>query len=364
MLLPAFYRTNFVVKMSDRRIELSINDIRERSSVIEEIGAFGSGSVTGIATLKESKAGDLSFLGLAKYAGALADCSASVVFVPEDCEVAPRTNQLFLKVKNPSLSLARACESIAQSLWPKKPGGVHPSAVVADSAEVHETAFIGPLCVIGENSSVGAGAQIHSGTVIDEASTIGADCWLASNVSVARDTKIGDRVRIHSGVVIGADGYGYEFNGSFHEKVPQLGWVEIESDVEIGANTAIDRGRLGPTLIGEGSKIDNHVQIGHNVKIGKHCILCAQVGIAGSTNIEDFVVFGGRAGASGHLTIGKGAKLAGCSAAFNDIAPGSVSGGTPAIPLNAFQRITVVQRKLPDLFKRVQRLESQIGKDG
>ena len=345
------------------RIELSIDEIRDRSSVVEEVGTFLGSSVSGIATLKESQAGDLSFLSLAKYSGDLADCAASVVFVPEDCEVAPSENQLFLKVKHPSLSLAHACESIAQLLWPKKAGGIHVSAIVSDSAEIHETAFIGPFCVIGENSSVGAGTQIHSGTVIEQASRIGADCWLASNISVGRDSRIGDRVRIHSGVVIGADGFGYEFNGSFHEKVPQLGWVEIDSDVEIGANTAIDRGRLGPTTIGEGSKIDNHVQIGHNVKIGKHCILCAQVGIAGSTNIEDFVVFGGRAGASGHLTIGKGAKLAGCSAAFNDIEPGSVSGGTPAISLNAFQRITVVQRKLPDLFKRVQRLESQIAKD-
>ena len=182
--------------MSNRRIELSIDEIRDRSSVIEEVGTFEGSSVTGIATLKESKPGDLSFLSLAKYAGDLADCPASVVFVPEDCEVAPRTNQLFLKVKHPSLSLARACESIAQSLWPTRPGGVHPSAVVADSAEVHETAFIGPLCVIEENASIGAGSQIHSGTVVDEASIIGENCWLASNVSIARDTKIGARVRI------------------------------------------------------------------------------------------------------------------------------------------------------------------------
>lgn len=345
------------------RIELGIDEIRDRVSVIDEIGGFEGRSVTGIATLKEAKVGDLSFLGLAKYADELADSRASVILVQEDCEAIPRENQLFLKVKHPSLSIARACESIAQSLWPKLPGGIHASAVVAETANIHESAFIGPLCVIGENAVVGAGTQIHSGTVIDEASTIGANCWLASNVSIMRDTRIGERVRIHPGVVVGADGFGYEFNGSFHEKVPQIGWVEIESDVEIGANSAIDRGRLGPTIIGEGTKIDNHVQIGHNVKIGKHCILCAQVGIAGSVIIEDFVIFGGRSGASNHLTIGKGSKLAGCSAAFSDLAPGSVSGGTPAIPLNAYQRITVVQRKLPELFKRMQRLESRLGKE-
>lgn len=345
------------------RIELSIDEIRNRVSVIEEIGAFEGSSVTGVATLKEARVGDLSFLSLAKYADELEQSLASVILVPEECEASPGENQLFLKVKLPSLSLARACESIAQSLWPQKPGGIHASAVIAENATIHESAYIGPLCVIGENVTIGAATQIHSGTVVDEGSTIGAHCWFASNVSISRDTRIGDRVRIHSGVVLGSDGFGYEFNGSIHEKIPQLGWVEIESDVEIGANAAIDRGRLGPTVIGEGSKIDNHVQIGHNVRIGKHCILCAQVGIAGSTIIEDFVVFGGRAGASGHLTIGKGSKLAGCSAAFNDLPPGSVSGGTPAIPLNAFQRITVVQRKLPELFKRIQRLESRIGKE-
>ncbi len=343
------------------RVELSIDEIRERSAPIEEIGSYAPEFVTGVATLKEAKLGDLSFLSLAKYAAELEATKASVVLVPEDCDAAPREDQLFLKVAHPSLALARSCESIAQALWPRRPGGVHPSAVVADSAEVDSEAYIGPLCVVGEGVSIGAGAQIHGGTVIEEGCAIGKDGWIASNASLARDTRIGDRVRIHSGVVLGSDGFGYEFNGSYHEKVPQLGWVEIESDVEIGANAAIDRGRLGATIIGEGTKIDNHVQIGHNVKIGKHCILCAQVGIAGSTNIEDFVVFGGRAGASGHLTIGKGSKLAGCSAAFTDLEPGSVSGGTPAIPLNAFQRINVLQRKLPEIFKRVRNIESRLG---
>ena len=215
--------------------------------------------------------------------------------------------------------------------------------------------------MVGGGVKVGPNTQIHAGTVIDDGASIGADCWISSNVSILRDTKIGDRVRLHAGVVLGADGFGYEFNGQQHEKIPHLGWVELDSDVEIGANSSIDRGRLGATFVGQGTKIDNHVQVGHNVSIGKHCILCAQVGIAGSTTIEDFVVFGGRAGASGHLTIGQGSKLAGCAAAFSDLPQNSVSGGTPAIPLNAYQRITVVQRKLPELFKRVQRLESQLG---
>ena len=343
------------------RIELSIDEIKKRSDALELVGSYSEDFVTGIATLKEARTGDLSFLSSAKHADDLETSAASVVLVPEDFSTDPGQNRLFIKVAHPSLALARSCESIAQSLWPLKPGGIHPSAVVADSASIHEEAFIGPLCVIGENVAIGARTQVNSGSVVDGSCAIGEDCWIGSNVSLARDTRLGDRVRLHAGVVVGADGFGYEFNGAFHEKVPQLGWVEVDSDVEIGANTAIDRGRLGPTLIGQGTKIDNHVQIGHNVKIGKHCILCAQVGIAGSTDIEDFVVFGGRAGASGHITIGKGSKLAGCSAAFTDLDPGSVSGGTPAIPLNAFQRINVLQRKLPDLFKRVRNLESNLG---
>ena len=343
------------------RFELSINEIRASAESVEEAGAFDGQYVHGVATLKEAIDGDLSFLSLAKYVPDLEKTKASVVFVPEDCQLSPQQNQLFLKVKHPNLALARACESIAQSLWPRKPGGLHASSIVDSTAEVDETAYLGPFCVVGGGVKVGPNTQIHAGTVIDDGASIGADCWISSNVSILRDTKIGDRVRLHSGVVLGADGFGYEFNGQEHEKIPHLGWVELDSDVEIGANSSIDRGRLGATFVGQGTKIDNHVQVGHNVSIGKHCILCAQVGIAGSTTIEDFVVFGGRAGASGHLTIGQGSKLAGCAAAFSDLPQNSVSGGTPAIPLNAYQRITVVQRKLPELFKRVQRLESQLG---
>jgi len=343
------------------RFELSIDEIKANADVIAESGSFDGTSVRGVATLKEAIKGDLSFLSLAKYAPDLERTEASVVFVPEDFPGQPRDNQLFLKVKHPSLSLARACESLARSLWPQKPAGVHASSIVSETAKIDDSAHVGPFCVIGDGAIIGPKTQVHAGTVIDENAIVGADCWISSNVSILRDSKIGDRVRVHSGVVLGADGFGYEFNGKEHEKIPHLGWVEVGSDVEIGANSAIDRGRLGATSIGQGTKIDNHVQVGHNVMIGKHCILCAQVGIAGSTVIEDFVVFGGRAGASGHLTIGQGSKLAGCSAAFSDLPAQSVSGGTPAIPLNAYQRITVVQRKLPDLFKRVKRLESQLG---
>ena len=344
------------------QVELSIDGIKNGADIIDEVGSCSRSVLDGIATLKEARAGDLSFMSGAKYERDLSETSASVVFVPEDCRQIPKDDQLFLKVNHPSLTLARACEAVAQSMWPRKPGGVHPSSVVADSATIHESAYIAPFCVIGEDVRIGSNTRIDAGCVIEDASIVGDDCWLSSNVSVTRDTVLGDRVRVHSGVVIGADGFGFEFNGERHEKEPQIGWVEIESDVEIGANSAIDRGRFGPTRIGEGTKIDNHVQIGHNVKIGKHCILCAQVGIAGSATIEDFVVFGGRAGASGHLTIGQGSKLAGCSAAFTDLPAKSVCGGTPAIPLNAYQRITVVQRKLPELFQRVRRLESQLGK--
>lgn len=344
------------------RVDLSIDGIKEGVDVIEEVGSYSGTTLEGIATLKEAAEGDLSFMSGSKYERELSETKASVIFVPEECRQSPKDNQLFLKVRHPSLMLARACEAVARSMWPQKAGGVHPSSVVADSAQLHESAYIGPFCVIGENVCIGPNTRIDPGCVVEDSSTIGENCWFSANASIMRDSKIGSRVRIHAGVVVGADGFGFEFNGERHEKEPQIGWVEIESDVEIGANSAIDRGRFGPTRIGEGTKIDNHVQIGHNVKIGKHCILCAQVGIAGSTTIEDFVVFGGRAGASGHLTIGEGSKLAGCSAAFTNLPAKSVSGGTPAIPLNAYQRITVVQRKLPELFQRVRRLESQLGK--
>ena len=178
-----------------------------------------------------------------------------------------------------------------------------------------------------------------------------------AGVTVASECRLGQRVRLQPGVVIGSDGFGYEFVKGRHEKIPQVGTVEIGDDVEIGANSTLDRARFSRTVIGEGTKIDNLVQIAHNVTVGRHCLVCAQVGISGSTKVEDYVVFGGQAGIGGHITIGKGAKAGGQAGITTDVAPGAFVNGTPAVPFLLERRIAVLQQRLPELFRRVDALE-------
>jgi UDP-3-O-[3-hydroxymyristoyl] glucosamine N-acyltransferase len=191
---------------------------------------------------------------------------------------------------------------------------------------------------------------------------IGEDCYVHPGCVIGPACVLQQRVRLQPGVVIGSDGFGYEFVNGRHEKVPQIGVVIVENDVEIGANSTIDRARFSRTVIGEGTKIDNLVQIGHNVVIGKHCILCAQVGIAGSTTLEDYVVLGGQAGAAGHLTVRKGTKAGGRAGITSDTEPGSYVNGTPAIPYMLERRLQILHQRLPDLFKRVQFLEEHLKK--
>ncbi len=343
------------------RVEYSIESIKKRVGPSRQRGNYPGDSITGVATLSEAREGDLSFLHLDKYRDQVGLSQASVILVPEDFELEPQENQLFLHTAQPSIALARICEEIARQQYPRKPVGIHISTTISESAVINESAYVGPGCIIEDDVQVAAGSSIEAGCFLGRGVKVGEDCWLKPRVTLMEDTCIGNRVTIHSGVVLGADGYAYEFVDGRHEKIPQLGNVEIGDDVEIGANTTIDRGRLGPTTVGSGTKIDNQVQIGHNVRIGQHCILCAQVGIAGSAIIEDFAVFGGRAGASGHLTIGKGAQVAGCSVAFSDLEPGTKYGGVPAVALNVYQRLTVLTRKLPDLFSRMKAIEASLG---
>ncbi len=316
--------------------------------------------VQGIAALAEAKAGELSFLGNAKYKTEVPGTAASVVLLPPDYAGEPKAGQLFLLVENPSAALARICSRIEQALWPKPAPGIHPSAAVAADATVDPTATVGPLCVIESGATIGAGAHLQAQVFVGREARIGAGSWLMPGAIVAAECVLGNRVRLQPGVVIGSDGFGYEFVQGRHEKVPQVGNVEIGDDVEIGANSTLDRARFSRTSIGEGTKIDNLVQIAHNVKVGRHCLLCSQVGISGSTTLEDYVVLGGQAGIGGHITLGKGMKAGGQAGITSDVAPGSFVNGTPAIPYLLERKIAVLQQRLPDLFRRVDALESQL----
>ncbi len=319
-------------------------------------------SIRGIAALESAGPGDLTFLGNSKYRSEVAASLGSVVLLPLDYEGEPRENQLFLWVENPSAVLSRFCAQLERLLWPKPAPGVHPSASVSAHAEVAASATIGPLCVIEDGAVIGERTHLQAQVFVGRNARIGEDCWLMPGVAVETECVVQNRVRLHPGVVVGADGFGYEFAAGHHEKVPQVGIVLIENDVEIGANSTIDRARFSRTVIGEGTKVDNLVQIGHNVIVGKHCLLCAQVGISGSTTLGDYVVLGGQVGVAGHIAIGKGVKAGGQAGINSDVAPGSFINGTPAIPYMLERRIAVLQHRLPRLFKRVDELELQIKK--
>lgn len=318
-------------------------------------------AIRGIAALAEAGPGDLSFLGNPRYKTEVATTRASVVLLPADHAGDPAPDQLFLLVDNPSVALARICARLEQRLWPRPAAGIHPSAVVASTARVAPSATVGPLCVIEDGAVVGERAHLQAQVFVGHGASVGEGTWLMPGVVVTAECVVGRRVRLHAGVVVGSDGFGYEFVAGRHEKVPQIGVVEIGDDVEIGANTTLDRARFGRSSIGEGTKIDNLVQVAHNVRIGKHCILCAQVGISGSTTIGDYTVLGGQAGVAGHLSLGKGAKVGGGAAVTADVLPGAFVNGSPAIPYMLERRIAVLRERLPDLFRRVDALEAVIG---
>ncbi len=232
-------------------------------------------------------------------------------------------------------------------------GGIHPTAVVEEGAAVAPDASIGAHCFIGAGTGIGAGTVIHPGCHIGQNVSIGKDCLLHPNVTVLDRCKIGERVILHSGCVIGADGFGYVNDDGFQMKVPQVGNVCVEDDVEVGANTTIDRATLGTTRIGRGTKIDNLVQIGHNCNIGENCIICGQVGFSGSCTIGDGVILAGQVGISDHITIGEGAILGGKSGVYENVPEKVFYSGFPARPHRQTMRILSLLEKLPELAAKI-----------
>ncbi|MDP4879441.1 MAG: UDP-3-O-(3-hydroxymyristoyl)glucosamine N-acyltransferase, partial [Opitutales bacterium] len=272
---------------------------------------------------------------------------------------APKDGQLHIKLENPSFALALICRDMENTLQPKPEPGVHPSAVVDPTAVVSPLASIGPLCVIGKGAVIGA-AVLEAQVSVGRYAKIADDAYLFPRVVVADYCEVGPRNRLQAGCIIGSDGYGYEYYEGAHQRVPQIGKVVTAEDVDIGANTTIDRARFGSTYIGAGTKIDNQVQIAHNVRIGQHCLIVAQVGISGSTTLGDGVVVAGQAGIAGHLQIGSGAMIAGGTAVTSSLEPKVKVRGYPAEPMMLFNRISILQRKLPELFKRFDQLEKTV----
>ena len=248
----------------------------------------------------------------------------------------------------------------AADLAVRYPRGVHPSAVVDPSATLGKNVAVGPLCTVAKDARVGDNTTLVAGVFVGEAATVGTDCLIYPNVTVREATVIGDRVILQPGVVLGADGFGYAKNGSIHHKVPQIGRVVIEDDVELGANTCIDRATTGETRIKRGTKVDNLVQVAHNVVMGENCVVAAQVGISGSTEVGHGVVIGGQAGVGGHIVIGDRAIVGAQGGVTKDVAPNRIVSGYPAREHSVAKRINAHTAMLPELFKRVKELEHRL----
>lgn len=341
---------------------LSVKELLEWLGDVSTEGGY-SGEITAIADLRKAKAGELTFLASRKFARHLGETRASVVILPTDVEGHPEENQLWIRSADPSLSLATICSHIEGRLKPGSKPGIHPTAVVQPDAEVDPSASIGPHCIIEQGARIAAGAVLESSVRVDRDAAIGERTRIGHGTHVGWGCRVGSDCRLYSGVVLGADGFGYHSDQNGHRLLPQIGVVIVEDKVDIGANSCIDRARFAETRIGEGTKIDNLVQIGHNIIIGKHCIICSQVGMAGSTELGNFVVLAGQVGVNGHITIGDGVTATGQTGISKNVSPGTVLSGTPSRPHKEELRRQAHVKQLPELAERVRVLEKKQPKD-
>jgi UDP-3-O-[3-hydroxymyristoyl] glucosamine N-acyltransferase len=318
----------------------------------------GAVEIRGIGSIREAGEGDVTFYGNQRYLAALKKCRASAALVPLDFqeEVPP----VCVRVENPTLAFSRLIAHFAPPPARYEPG-IHPTAVVGEGVEIGEGASIQPYAVLEPGARIGARTVVGAHCSVGRAVVIGDDCLLYPHVTIGERCRLGHRVIIHSGTVLGSDGFGFEMKNGRHQKIPQIGIVQVDDDVEIGANCAIDRARFGRTWIRQGSKLDNLIQIAHNVEIGEHCIVVSQVGISGSTRLGNYVVLGGQVGIVGHIEIGDQAMVAAQSGVTKSLAAGGTYQSTPAAPLKEVQREKVLVRRLQSLVDRVAQLEQELG---
>jgi UDP-3-O-[3-hydroxymyristoyl] glucosamine N-acyltransferase len=333
---------------------------------LQELAAFSGGelrggdpaqNISGAASLSEAVPGEVTFYGDPRYLARLHKTRASAIFVP--LNFSEQTTAAQIRVVNPSKSF----EQVVLKLAPEPvqfPPGIHPTAVVDPSAKFGRDVSIQPHAVIEANVTVGDNTIIGAGSYVGQESVIGSSCLIYPNVTIRERTRIGARVIVHGGAVIGADGFGFELVEGKHKKIPQIGVVQIDDDVEIGANTTIDRARFGRTWIQEGVKIDNLVQIAHNVIVGKNSIIAAQTGISGSTRIGENVKMAGQVGVIGHLTIEDDTVIAAQSGISKDL-PGGAWFGSPAVPLSEAKRQIAWIHRLGKLFERIKAIEKKLG---
>lgn len=328
------------------------------SAIAQLVGGTLAGhadvEVNALAPLDRAEAGHLTFCASAKYAPLLATTRASVVLVAPDVDASAPGAGAVVTVANPQDAML----TVLPRLYParERRPGIHPSVVIGRGASIGEAVEIGSHVYVGENATIGDRVTLDAGVVIGAGAHVGADSHLFPRVTLYAGTALGERVIVHAGAVLGSDGFGYVFRDGSHGKITHVGRCVVEDDVEIGAGTTIDRGSIGDTIIGAGTKIDNLVHIAHNVRIGRLCLIAAQVGISGSARLEDGVVVGGQAGFQGHHTIGQGARIGGQSGVFGDVPAGESWSGYPARPHRESLRAQAALFRLAGMLKRLERL--------
>lgn len=332
----------------------------------KQIAAFIGGEIVGdenakvctFAKIEEGMPGALSFLANPKYTSYIYDTQSSIVLVNSDFVAEKPIKATLIKTTNAYESLAKLM-TLYESMKPKKTG-ISPMASVAASATIGENVYIGPFVCIGEKAVIGAGTIIEANTSVGDNATVGCNCILYNGVSIYNDCKVGNRCILHAGSVVGSDGFGFAPSTNGYEKIPQIGIAILEDDVEIGANTCIDRATMGATVIKRGVKLDNMVQVAHNVVIDEHTVMAAQCGIAGSTKVGSWCMVGGQTGISGHIQIGNQVKVGGHSAISNSVKDGKAVMGYPAFEHAQFARASVIFKKLPEMYREMDALRKEI----
>lgn len=338
---------------SPRSVTISLQELAQ--AIQATIQGSSDILISGLSNLEGASCGDISFVLKPAFQEAARGSQAAALIVTDPIPDDPRPQ---LIVPNPLVAVTVLAQKFF--LPPLPPRGIHPTAVKGADVRIGPEVSIGPLVTIGDRAQIGSGATIYAGVHIGDDTIIGDECILYPHVSLLANCVIGNRVIVHSGTVIGSDGFGYMQHEGRHQKIPQLGQVIIEDDVELGANVTVDRATFGCTIIKRGTKIDNLVQIAHNVEIGEDCILVAQVGIAGSTRLGHHVMVGGQAGVVDHLTIGDQVKIAAGSGVTNNVKAGQIVGGRPAVEQNIWRRSQVIQYQLPELRKELRTLQKHV----
>lgn len=310
------------------------------------------------AKIEEGTEGAISFLSNPKYTHYLYNTKSSIVIVNEDLELEKDVDATLIRVKNAYESIAKLLQ-IYEASKPKKTG-VAPQAYIAPSAKLGNNCYVGPFAYVGEGAEIGDGCQIYPHAVIGDNVKVGTNCIFYPNTTIYQGCKIGNNVTIHAGSVIGADGFGFAPGADGYDKIPQIGIVVIEDNVEIGANTCVDRSTMGATVIHKGVKLDNLVQVAHNVEIGENTVMSAQVGIAGSTKVGSWCMFGGQVGLAGHITIGDKTFLGAQSGVPGSLKGGEELIGTPPMNPRAYFKSQAIFRRLPDMYKDLNDAKKEI----